>query len=276
MKKLSEGQFALGSLFVFSFWIFVALPFFHSAPSYSQAVGHAAQHASNIDSTQKPKEPFWERATDDPVAVFTLALVVFTFVLAISTIGLWIVTWLAGRRQARDMQGAIREAARSAEAAQKAVELSDKTAERQLRAYLYVDAQEIRKFGFDEIPEAWTSLKNSGATPAFELERAAKLMYTTHPAEEFPALEWGGAKAYLAPHGEVFFGPISLPRALTAAESANVIAGTHALYLFGKIRYIDAFQKRRLIEFRSFFRGNGQPVGQVLATQQAENGNSGD
>jgi hypothetical protein len=36
---------------------------------------------------------FWQRATDDPTSVFTLALVAFTGVLAIATIGLGIATY---------------------------------------------------------------------------------------------------------------------------------------------------------------------------------------
>lgn len=56
----------------------------------------------------------WERTTSDPVALFT-------FVLSISTIGLWIVTWRAGTRQSGDMQESIRIANRSAEAAEKAL-----------------------------------------------------------------------------------------------------------------------------------------------------------
>ena len=68
---------------------------------------------------------FWERATSDPVAFFTLWLVVFTGGLTISTVMLW----LAGEKQARharrsaavqsrDMQASIAAAEASARAAQ--------------------------------------------------------------------------------------------------------------------------------------------------------------
>lgn len=60
---------------------------------------------------------FWEKTTNDPTAYFTLWLVVFTGVLAVSTIGLWIVTWRGSASQARDMKDSIEVAAKSADAA---------------------------------------------------------------------------------------------------------------------------------------------------------------
>ena len=43
----------------------------------------------------------------DPVAYFTIWLVVFTGFLAVSTVGLWIVTWQSGKRQSKDMTESI-------------------------------------------------------------------------------------------------------------------------------------------------------------------------
>ena len=50
----------------------------------------------------RSKELFWTRALDDPIAVFTLALVISTIGLVISTIGLWLATGRTARRQAAD------------------------------------------------------------------------------------------------------------------------------------------------------------------------------
>jgi len=59
----------------------------------------------------QPEHAFWEalaivldKTWDDPVAFFTFVLAVFTGVLSISTIGLWIVTAKGIRNQARDIQ----------------------------------------------------------------------------------------------------------------------------------------------------------------------------
>lgn len=79
---------------------------------------------------------FWERATSDPVAFFTLWLVIFTGGLTVSTIMLW----LAGERQidflernseaqARDMQASLAAAKMSAEASASTAEAARRTLE---------------------------------------------------------------------------------------------------------------------------------------------------
>jgi hypothetical protein len=149
----------------------------------------------------------------------------------------------------------------------------------QLRAYVFIDAYEIRNFGTDKPLEGWMMLKNSGSTPAHDLERSAKLFYSPYPAVEFPEIDWPGGKGYLAPGGEVFFGPIPLPRALTPEENERIIAGTHAVYLFGKIRYTDVFKHQRNITFRSLYRAPMDRIGvggSTLTTQQDTEGNSSD
>jgi hypothetical protein len=51
----------------------------------AETAGHKSEECKTL----------WERTTSDPVAFFTLWLVIFTGVLAVSTIGLWFVTWIA-------------------------------------------------------------------------------------------------------------------------------------------------------------------------------------
>src|SRR5205823_4243144 len=58
------------------------------------------------------------KARCDPIAYFTLWLVGFTGILAVSTIGLWIVTWRSSVKQSSDMQASIAAAQKSAQAAQ--------------------------------------------------------------------------------------------------------------------------------------------------------------
>jgi hypothetical protein len=85
------------------------------------------QHtADNNQASDHPPEKvhkggFWEKTIDDPVAYFTLWLVGFTGVLAVSTIGLWIVTWRASVSQARDMKASIAAAEKSGEIARDAM-----------------------------------------------------------------------------------------------------------------------------------------------------------
>jgi hypothetical protein len=69
------------------------------------------KHYSQTDEkghADKPKgelrKSFWERTTDDPNAFFALWVAVFTAVLAISTIGLWIATGLSVRVARRALE----------------------------------------------------------------------------------------------------------------------------------------------------------------------------
>jgi hypothetical protein len=102
--RFRDGPVAITALIIFSAWIFVALPFLYTVPRYS----HPDDQTLNKCSTEESKNHgFWEKTGCDPVSYFTLWLVGFTGVLAVSTIGLWIVTWQSGKRQSRDMQESI-------------------------------------------------------------------------------------------------------------------------------------------------------------------------
>jgi hypothetical protein len=90
-------------LTVFAFCIFVA--FFTSEVTLAtiKPDNSQEQNASTYASAKviRPISP------DEIVAVYTEALAWFTGILAISTIGLWIVSWRAGIRQSSDMQASI-------------------------------------------------------------------------------------------------------------------------------------------------------------------------
>jgi hypothetical protein len=90
---------------------------------YTPIQHHAAHDEFVKTSSQEEshKNNFWEKAGEDPVAYFTLWLVGFTGVLAVSTIGLWIVTWRASVSQARDMKASIATAERAADIARQAM-----------------------------------------------------------------------------------------------------------------------------------------------------------
>lgn len=75
---------------------------------------------------------------DDRIALYTMWLVVFTAVLAISTIGVWIVTWRSGVRQSKDMAGAIA-------AAREANEISQKTLVADQRAWLSINDLQVEQ-----------------------------------------------------------------------------------------------------------------------------------
>jgi len=102
-------------------------------PRYTQRTDEA-QHKSNTNDPEGHRRNtlwdrlalIWEKTTNDPVAFFT-------FWLAISTVGLWIVTWRSGVRQSREMRAAIKAAENTAVAAQINAEAARKSSEAVLR-----------------------------------------------------------------------------------------------------------------------------------------------
>jgi hypothetical protein len=84
-------------------------------PHYTQPSDQGKTAGNTRNNQSENSRTLWERTTEDPNAFFTA---VFTAVLASSTIGLWIVTWLSGNRQSRDMQASINVTEKAATAAQ--------------------------------------------------------------------------------------------------------------------------------------------------------------
>jgi hypothetical protein len=117
---------------------------------YSPPQQHAADnHQSSEHAAEKEgKNGFWEKAADDPVAYFTLWLVGFTGILAVSTVGLWIATiflYRGGERGIRMQQG---------------------IGMAQTRAYVSIKSAEIYFGGHDAIPFVEIVVFNSGQSPA--------------------------------------------------------------------------------------------------------------
>jgi hypothetical protein len=70
------------------------------APNKERSYSRPDQSAeAAADRQHKPSKTFWQRTTEDPAAFFTLWVAAFTFVLAASTIALWIETRLSSKRQ---------------------------------------------------------------------------------------------------------------------------------------------------------------------------------
>jgi hypothetical protein len=142
------------------------------------------------------------------------------------------------------------------------------------RAYVLVEASEIRYLAQQRPVEVWISLKNNGLTPAFELERWATIFATKFPNTKFERAIFGSARSVLGPSGAVDFGPIRMSRDLTFAESEEVAKGTMAIYVYGEIRYRDIYQITRCTNFRLMYRGTGgRPAGPAALEQLPEGNN---
>jgi len=74
----------------------------------------------------------------------------------------------------------------------------------------------------------------------------------------------------------VTLGPMTLKRALTSDETQSIVNGSHAIYMMGEIRYIDAFKHARTTRFRLLHRGNGKPQYNTVSTIHDAEGNDSD
>jgi hypothetical protein len=139
---------------------FPAVPLSQPAapPRYTEKASETQHKPDSSNPERKRYEAFWERltriwdkTTDDPVAFFTFWLAIFTFVLAFSTIGLWVVTWRSGVKQSRETRASIKAAEDSAAASVGALAHARDTAEREFRPWLTLNARLISHVDVDPI-----------------------------------------------------------------------------------------------------------------------------
>jgi hypothetical protein len=144
------------------------------------------------------------------------------------------------------------------------------------RAYVLVEASEMRFVTGDKPSEGWVSLKNNGLTPAFELERWATIFAAKFPQTAFERAKFSNARSVLGPGGAVDFGPIRMSRNLTFAEAEQVARGTMAIYVYGEVRYRDIYNVTRCTNFRLMYRGTGGRPAGAVPLQQLPDGNNYD
>jgi hypothetical protein len=182
--------------------------------------------ASREYNQEKPEKSWWQRFTNDPIAVFTAVLTVFTGILAGTTWNL--------------------------------VRSAEDTAERQLRAYLHVRTRKKRDIEiaignrvFVEI-----SVRNSGLTPAHDVLMQSNIACAPYPEPgELPPLllpEESSAEGSQAPiHSKQrVYTTIGSRHVFSTIDDQNIRFHGWRIYAYGKIFYLDAFDRPRTTEFR--------------------------
>lgn len=159
-------------------------------------------------------------------------LVAFTVILAFSTIFLWVAT--------RDL-----------------VKGSEKTARRQLRAYVFVGEA---KFVTDEKVGSLAVLKimNSGQTPAYKVVvLAGAKTFVGAEIRTFERLKRGAHTSQMdVPAGGVAQHEVKLGEILNERGIEAIKSGVLELYLFGEVEYRDAFGKWQTTTFRFVMGGH--------------------
>jgi hypothetical protein len=219
-----------------------------SPPGHPENDAQAYRDSNKKNSEGERNETIWERTRNDPTAYFTFWLVIFTGVLAVSTIGLWLVTGTAARA-ARD----------SADVAAEQVKLAKETAARQLRAYVHLES--ITMFHANDskfVPIIVIKYKNFGVTPALRLTNEIDFDFI---GEIFKKPESTGpiTKRYAD------VGPSQDRVIATKILSWNlfyrpwILKRVGKFVVFGEITYFDAFQNQevespRVTRYRMYIR----------------------
>lgn len=195
-----------------------------SVAPVSPAAHHERRAATADENHEKQqKEPFWKRATEDPVAAFTLILTGFTGVLAISTTFLW---WHTRRL----------------------VVGAEDTAERQLRAYVSIKPGTIKTFKIGSIIEVEMATVNHGQTPAYRIGNSGAVQIRRYPLADFSvdgSVEEGKNGATL--HRGEETRAVSSSIFPLSADEITILTSTDEmrLYVFAVATYRDIFDKKR-------------------------------
>jgi hypothetical protein len=154
--------FALGGSFVWS--SLQSLP-----PPYDITYKEPAEDKTKTE----PNKVTPTKEVEDRLATYTLWLAIFTAVLAGSTIGLWIVTFLGSRKQSRDMEAVVA-------AALAANEISQQTLVSDRRAWVAVSDPKIHQdvfFGiFGAMFDVSVKITNFGKTPAISAHTTMEMI----------------------------------------------------------------------------------------------------
>jgi hypothetical protein len=141
---------------------------------------------------------------------------------------------------------------------------SDKTAERQLRAYVDIKSAKVENFEIGEEPEINIRLQNVGQTPAKNVRTRmdAQIAPFNDPLGPFELMEANpeeGSRSNIGKDGDITMFMIMEP--LTKHFYDAVRYGESALFVVGLLRYDDIFDNPHHYRFRMFYHGESIEVG---------------
>jgi len=150
--------------------------------------------------------------------------------------------------------------------------------QRQLRAYLTVDAVGITRFNNSDPIEGGIQFKNTGQTPAYKIRSIASIDMSDYPRtiNYMSGNQIAERLSAIVGSGGLSIANLKIARKLTPMEYEAVMHGTGAIYIFGRVLYDDAFGKLRCTYFRFFYTGGPSGVRVDGGMAPAEDGNEAD
>lgn len=265
MRRVTEGQYALGGLTVFAVWIFLILPLLYyprqKVPQNNQGTTQSEQKGNTISDEPPPLVALklltttgrheisaycarypkgdsqdWTHRYICDVKITDAYLAWFNGLLVLVTGGLMIVGFLTIRKM-RD------------------------TEERQLRAYVFAEIEKSQRSA-NGVWQFGVVYRNSGQTPAYDFSAWLQADVFDEPAPEEKFVMQPGNEPYSV-------APLPPGQAVTSqgtfdvlmAEYGEIRVGRKGFYVFGELTFIDAFRTKRTVRFRFV---NNQHVGPGL------------
>lgn len=217
------------------------------APVNIECDPNCAKKGPDKEANQSYPAWFIGKLLDDPISLLT-------FIIAITALFTLIVVAI----QAGDGKKAAKAAAEAASASTRQAEIAEKTAERQLRAYVFDSAGGITTRCSGLVPTGTCNIlveiKNYGSTPANKFNIIVSAAIFTDEPSDFPHQEdkREGSFNILAPQ---YARDVHKSIDCTYDDVIEVINRRKRIFVWGKISYVDAFGKARWFKF---YRKNGQ------------------
>jgi hypothetical protein len=144
---------------------------------------------------------------------------------------------------------------RAGEQTERIISQMQDTAQRQLRAYVSVPTA-LLNFKTPEAPEVQVHIKNTGQTPAYDTQGWIHMWLESYPLAIVlpePPEDFHKAKELLGPDCiRVFVNTMNI--AVPLLPVIGTPFGT--IYVYGEIRYKDAFGENRFTKYRFIYGGN--------------------
>lgn len=197
------------------------------------------------DAEAKAQQEAQDRAAKDHLDRNTIRLGIAAIVVALlQFIAIGVQAWFLWRT------------VKVSETAAKVAQESADAVVSQLRAYIF--AEHVKLIEFDSNPLVQIIFKNSGQSPAFDLDIWAIVSAAVYPLEIKPERPDGIAQASrgsIGPGAQFHIAQRAQPP-LTNDDHINIVAGKAAIYIAGGITYKDAFKNNRFTNFCFMYGGN--------------------
>jgi hypothetical protein len=145
---------------------------------------------------------------------------------------------------------------------------------RQLRAYVFPNQANLVWQGTTKPTLVEIGIKNSGQTPAYRLSTATAVVVSDFPLQgDLHVPPMPDNHTVVPPNGSYTLS-VTMAQTLTADQLKAVQKGTQAIYAFGEISYVDAFEECRVTRYRFYYIGTGADIGSRIGLTYLDEGNA--